>query len=177
TVALPSGRNRRADHAAAGGRGDLRRTRPGRRRRTRGDRPSPRQAERNRQGPDRGRRRAARRSGPRGRGGPLVVEGLGRRKRGEKLMLAALTSRLGLGIIGVGAIIAALLLATNLGKAHGTIKSLKADLVSTNEAWGECRADLAIQQAQNLELRGALDVQNAAVQDWKRKAERVQAEA
>ncbi len=92
-------------------------------------------------------------------------------------MLAALTSRLGLGVIGVGAIIAALLLATNLGKAHGTIKGLKADLVSTNEAWGVCRSDLAIQQAQNLELRGALDVQNAAVQDWKRKAERVQAEA
>lgn len=92
-------------------------------------------------------------------------------------MLAALTSRLGLGIIGIGAIIAALVLALNLGKAHGTIRGLNADLVSTNEAWGKCRSDLAIQQAQNLELRGALDVQNAAVQDWKRKAERVQAEA
>lgn len=71
-------------------------------------------------------------------------------------MLAALTSRLGLGVIGIGAIIAALVLATNLGKAHGTIKSLKADLVTQEEGWGACRRDLAKSEAEAIGLRGTV---------------------
>lgn len=88
-----------------------------------------------------------------------------------------LTSRLGLSVIGIGAALAALTLAVNLGKANGTIRALKKDLVTTNEAWGKCRSDLTVQQAQNLELRGKIDVQNAEIQEWKRKGDAIQAEA
>lgn len=68
-----------------------------------------------------------------------------------------LTSRLGLGIIGIAAIAAALMLAGNLGKAHGTIRGLKRDIVTQEEGWAKCRADLASSQAREVQLRGTVD--------------------
>ena len=92
-------------------------------------------------------------------------------------VLAALTSRLGLGVLALGLLVAAFSFAGKAREFRSENKSLRADIVTTNEAWAGCRSDLATQKAQNLELRGALDVQNAAVQDWKRRAEQVQSEA
>lgn len=90
---------------------------------------------------------------------------------------AALTSRLGLATVGVGAICLCLVLGLNLGKAHKAIRDLKADLVTTNEAWGKCRSDLALEKTNALELRGALEAQNEAVRVWKLRADQLQADA
>ena len=49
-------------------------------------------------------------------------------------------------------------------------KELRADLVTTNQAWGECKADLAT-------ARGTVEQQNKDIQDWKDKADQVQRDA
>ena len=49
-------------------------------------------------------------------------------------------------------------------------KELRADLVTTNQAWGECRATLA-------QANGEIATQTAQVQAWKDTAARVQQEA
>lgn len=49
-------------------------------------------------------------------------------------------------------------------------KELRADLVTTNQAWGECKATLA-------QANGEIEQQTAQVQAWKDTAARVQQEA
>ena len=49
-------------------------------------------------------------------------------------------------------------------------KELSADLVTTNQAWGECKATLA-------QANGEIEQQTAQVQAWKDTAARVQQEA
>lgn len=49
-------------------------------------------------------------------------------------------------------------------------KELRADLVTTNQAWGECKADLST-------ARGTVEQQNADIKAWKDTANRVQREA
>lgn len=49
-------------------------------------------------------------------------------------------------------------------------KDLRADLVTTNQAWGECRATLT-------QANGELATQTAQVQAWKDEATRVQRDA
>lgn len=49
-------------------------------------------------------------------------------------------------------------------------KELRADLVTTNQAWGECKADLST-------ARGTVEQQNADIKAWKDTASRVQREA
>ena len=49
-------------------------------------------------------------------------------------------------------------------------KELRADLVTTNQAWGECKADLATAQ-------GTVELQNTAIRSWEETAKRVQSEA
>lgn len=71
-------------------------------------------------------------------------------------MIALLSNRLFLWIAGGGAIIAALFLALNLGKAHGTIRGLKKDLVTQEEGWSACRSDLRKSEAEAAGLRGTV---------------------
>lgn len=56
------------------------------------------------------------------------------------------------------------------GAAKRQNKELRADLVTTNQAWGECKAERATAQGQVAE-------QTAQVQAWKDTANRVQREA
>jgi len=49
-------------------------------------------------------------------------------------------------------------------------KELRADLVTTNQAWGECRADLST-------ARGQVEEQSAQVRAWKAQAAQVQKDA
>ena len=49
-------------------------------------------------------------------------------------------------------------------------KELRADLVTTNQAWGECRATLA-------QANGEIEQQTAQVQAWKAKADQVRRDA
>lgn len=56
------------------------------------------------------------------------------------------------------------------GAAKRQNKELRADLVTTNQAWGECKADLATAQ-------GTVELQNGQVQAWKAKADQVQRDA
>lgn len=49
-------------------------------------------------------------------------------------------------------------------------KELRADLVTTNQAWGECKATLA-------QANGEIEQQTAQVQAWKAKADQVQRDA
>ncbi|WP_374453827.1 hypothetical protein [Phenylobacterium sp.] len=85
-------------------------------------------------------------------------------------------------IIGIrmAAVIAAILLVVllviaafaSLGEraAKQQNKELRADLVTTNQAWGECKADLA-------SARGVVAEQDAQVKAWKAKADQVQRDA
>ena len=56
------------------------------------------------------------------------------------------------------------------GAAKRQNKELRADLVTTNQAWGECKATLA-------QANGEIEQQTAQVQAWKDTAARVQQEA
>lgn len=49
-------------------------------------------------------------------------------------------------------------------------RELRADLVTTNQAWGECRADLST-------ARGQVEEQSAQVRAWKAQAAQVQKDA
>lgn len=49
-------------------------------------------------------------------------------------------------------------------------KELRADLVTTNQAWGECKATLA-------QANGEIEQQTAQVQAWKAKADQVRRDA
>lgn len=49
-------------------------------------------------------------------------------------------------------------------------KDLRADLVTTNQAWGECRATLA-------QANGEIEQQTAQVKAWKAKADQVRRDA
>ena len=88
-------------------------------------------------------------------------------------MFDALTYRLAavVGTVVVLAMIAMTVFAA-LGEkaAKAQNKELRADLVTTNQAWGECKAERANAQAQ-------VDEQTAQVRQWKAKAETVQREA
>lgn len=79
-------------------------------------------------------------------------------------MLALFTNRLLLWFVGGGAIVAALVLALNLGKAHGTIRGLKKDLVTQEEGWSTCRSDLSKSEAEAAGLRGTVLELDAANQ-------------
>ncbi|MCX7584997.1 hypothetical protein [Phenylobacterium sp. 58.2.17] len=88
-------------------------------------------------------------------------------------MFDALTYRLAavVGTVVVLAMIAMTVFAA-LGEkaAKAQNKELRADLVTTNQAWGECKATLA-------QANGEIEQQTAQVQAWKAKADAVQREA
>lgn len=88
-------------------------------------------------------------------------------------MFDALTYRLAavVGTVVVLAMIAMTVFAA-LGEkaAKRQNKELRADLVTTNQAWGECRANLT-------QANGEIEQQTAQVQAWKDTANRVQREA
>ena len=56
------------------------------------------------------------------------------------------------------------------GAAKRQVKDLRADLVTTNQAWGECKADLST-------ARGQVEEQSAQVRAWKAQAAQVQKDA
>ncbi|HJR83459.1 MAG TPA: hypothetical protein VJ775_05985 [Sphingomicrobium sp.] len=85
-------------------------------------------------------------------------------------MIALLSSRLLLGSVSVVGVIASLFLALQLGRAHGTIKGLNKDIVTTNDAWKACQVREA---AANVRIQ----VQNGEIEDWRQKAQDAQTQA
>lgn len=88
-----------------------------------------------------------------------------------------LKSRLFLGLVGGGAVLLCLVLGWQLGAAHMAVRSLKKDLVATADELAGCKGDLEWSRSQVVGLRGHIDAQNTAIDDWKRKAADVEAEA
>ena len=92
-------------------------------------------------------------------------------------LIALVNNRLFLWIAGGGAVVASLFLALQLGVAHGTIKGLNRDIVTTNDAWNKCRNDLAKSDAEAIGFRGQIDGFKSDVELWKDKAAKAQADA
>lgn len=74
------------------------------------------------------------------------------------------------GALALGMVVVTAFALMGADAAKRQNKVLRADLVTTNQAWGECRADLST-------ARGQVEEQSAQVRAWKAQAAQVQKDA
>lgn len=74
------------------------------------------------------------------------------------------------GALALGMVVVTAFALMGADAAKRQNRELRADLVTTNQAWGECRADLST-------ARGQVEEQSAQVRAWKAQAAQVQKDA